>query len=96
MKTFINILIISFLSVSFAEAQDTFNNHPVKVTTWRGKVLKYIDRELAIKLKPGIQFDQINQILSQHNAVVMKSPDQLGWFWIELPEGSDIFSVIDG
>lgn len=94
MKPLIYILISFFLIVYSADAQITYHNKPVKVTDWRNQTWKYVDLELAIKLKPGIQLNQISQALSHHNATVKNYQDMLGWRWIELPEGSDIFSVI--
>lgn len=67
----------------------------VKTALWNKQQIEYVDGEIAVKLKKGFTKNQFQPALSKHKAQVKQDFDELGWGWIELPEGADIFKVID-
>jgi subtilisin family serine protease len=62
---------------------------------WNNRTVKYIEGEIAIKLKKGFSSDNIKPILQKFKAQIKKEFDELGWGWIEVPKGVDIMPVID-
>lgn len=76
-------------------SQKQISGKEVKTALWNKQQIEYVDGEIAVKLKKGFTKSQLQPALSKHNARVKQDFDKLGWGWIELPEGVDIFKVID-
>jgi serine protease len=76
-------------------AQHQISGKEIKTTIWNNQQVEYVDREIAVKLKKGFSALHIQSTLSQYQASIKQNFDELGWGWIELPAGTDIFPVID-
>jgi len=85
---------IAFVFTSAAAAQENVRLKAIKSGRWKGNEIKYVEREIAIKLRTGISDNEIGSILALYKARVTQDFDDLRWGWIELPEGLDIFPVI--
>jgi len=88
------LAMIAFVFTSAAAAQESVRLKEIKSGRWKGREIKYVEREIAIKLKAGISENEIRSILALHKAKIKQDFDELRWGWIELPEGVDIFPVI--
>lgn len=91
---FVIIILFLVLSVSI-NAQEMFSGKRIISGTFEGRAMKYVDGEIAIKLKEGFQRESISDALLSLNASIKRDFDELGWGWIELPEGTDIIPVIE-
>jgi subtilisin family serine protease len=92
-KIGIFITVIFLFSCSLS-SQQKLGDRLIKKGIWNDKLVEYVDRQIAIKLKSGVQVQNVQHLLAQHKAVTIDSFDKLHWGLIELPEGVDIFSVI--
>jgi len=63
--------------------------------TWQGYEVEYTDGQISIRLREGYDSERIREIISQYDGELVINFDKLGWGLAQLPEGSDIFSVID-
>lgn len=75
-------------------AQQQVGGKTVRTGIWMGREVKYIDGEIALKLKPTAQRNNVNTLLSQLSANVKFDFDSLRWGLIELPANADAISVI--
>ena len=94
------LLSIAFLLVvlfSFGPlfAQQTIGGKLIKKGIWNNRQIEYADRQIAVKLKTGVQAEDANTVFSRYSATAVKPFDKLRWGLIELPEGRDIFPVMD-
>jgi len=103
MKHFKLLFLVSFIgceiifAVSFERlaAQQIIGGRTIKKGVWKGRQIEYVDRQIAIKIKNDVQVQDVNILVSQQSGRFVKRFDKLRWGLIELPEGSDIFPVID-
>src|SRR5690606_21036242 len=90
------VIIISFFLLNISiNAQDMFAGKRIVTGIFEGKAMKYVDGEIAIKLKEGYQRESISDALLYLNASIKQDFDELGWGLIELAEGTNIISIIE-
>lgn len=89
-------VILSFLTAFNVQlkAQEMVAGKKVITGTYKGESVKYIDGEIAIKLKVGFKKENINDLLLNVKAKVIQDFDEIGWGWIELPKNTDVLSTI--
>jgi hypothetical protein len=88
-------LVVTFiLIVTTSFAQQKVAGKAIKSGIWNGQEVKYIDGEIAIKIKEGVSPTQLNPMLNQFQAKIKQNFDELRWGWVELPESTDIMQVI--
>lgn len=87
-------LIFSMLISSLTIAQERIAGKLVKTGIWNGRLVEYVDGEVAIKLSVGSSSGQLSDFLNQIQARIKQDFDELRWGWIELPTGTDIMPVI--
>jgi len=87
--------VVAFIMIgSTSFAQQRVAGKAIKSGIWNEQEVKYIDGEIAIKIKEGVSPTQLNPILSQVQAKIKQNFDELRWGWVELPEGTDIMPAI--
>jgi hypothetical protein len=90
------VIVISFLVLNVTiNPQEMFAGKRIITGTFEGKAMKYVDGEIAIKLKEGFYGESISNALLNLNASIKQDFDELGWGLIELLEGTDIMPVIE-
>jgi len=75
-------------------AQERINGRAVLTTTWKNQEIKYVQGQVAAILKAGREKADIQTLLDQHSASVVREFDKLNWGLIEISGSGDIFSVI--
>jgi len=88
------LIVTSILVSSQSPAQQTVAGKSIKSGIWNGRVVEYVDGEVAIKLKDGTPPGQLSSTLNQFQATIKQDFDELRWGWIELPAGTDIMPFI--
>ena len=88
------VVLVSTVFSAASLAQVGVNTKEIKSGIWKGLEVKDVDREIAVKLKPGFSESDIRPFLGLHKAKVKQHFDELRWGWIELSEGEDIMPVI--
>lgn len=87
------VCVAVFINTSYS--QNLIGGKQIKKAIWNNQEVEYVDREIAVKLKKGFSASHIQSALSKHQASIKQDFDELGWGWIELPAGTDIFPVIE-
>lgn len=95
LKIFLAILVfmIAFTSEDLI-AQQIIGGKVVKRGIWNNKEVEYADGQIALKLKSGVQMQSVIPLINKLNATIVENFDKLRWALLELPTGTDIFSVI--
>jgi len=88
------LAVIWILFIAMSYSQEKLGGKEIKTGIWNGHEVKYMDGEVGVKLKPGTSPAQLNAVLNQLNARIKRKFDELGWGWLELPEGKDVMSAI--
>jgi thermitase len=91
-------VVFLFVLLSLGEnghAQNMIGERRIRKGKWRNQQFEYVDRLIAVKIKAGVQTQDINAELRRRGASLVKDFDKLRWGLIELPEGRDIFAVLD-
>lgn len=76
-------------------AQQMINGRIIRTGIWKNQQIEYIDRQIAVKLKYGVQMHDVNATFNKFNGNLIESFDKLRWGLVEIPEGKDIFPIID-
>lgn len=83
------------MSQSFAE----FKGHPVRVTNYKGRTIRYVAGQLFVKLKAPYRENDAAQarILKflPDEASIQQPPNKLGWVVVDLPEDADVIEIIN-
>jgi hypothetical protein len=66
----------------------------VKRGIWKGEEIEYVDRQVSIKVKPGVGKAQLTQAVEMLRGRFLEEIDVLRWTVIELPERTDVFDAI--
>ncbi|GEM_PF-2888627 len=89
----IGCLLMLMFSFEYMFAQQTVGRRLIKKGIWKNQQIEYVDRQIAVKLKTGVQLHEVNAMVAQYKGNIVENFDKLRWGLIELPEGIDIFSV---
>ncbi|MDI6766764.1 MAG: S8 family serine peptidase [Bacteroidota bacterium] len=74
--------------------QNLISGKEIKTTIWNNQEVQYVDREIAVKLRPGIQSASAINSLNQLGAVIRQNFDRFGWGLIEIPTQMDVFNAM--
>ncbi len=66
----------------------------VKRGMWKGEEIEYVDRQVSIKVKPGVSKAQLTPAVEMLRSRFLEEIDVLRWTVIELPERTDVFDAI--
>lgn len=100
-KIFVAILLISTAFTVLADrliAQVRIHGKEVKNIVWKGKAVRYVDREIAVKRRSAASVADATALLNSVGGVKMQDFDELGWALIELPENAkplDVLATLD-
>ncbi|MFQ6094082.1 MAG: S8 family serine peptidase, partial [bacterium] len=67
----------------------------VKTGLWRGEEIEYAEGDIIFQLKPGYTTADLQDLLSAHNAVLIKDVDILNTGKVEVAGSVDLFKVIE-
>lgn len=82
------------LNASIGFSQQMVGGKAIKSGAWGGRIVEFVDGEVAIKLKVGSSSSQLSATLNQFQAKIKQDFDELRWGWFELPAGTDIMPII--
>ncbi len=85
-------LVLFTLETSFT--QERVAGKLIKTGFWNGREIRFVEREVAVKITPSATPSQISDLLTKVNATLKSPFDVLGWGVLELPEGESEFSAI--
>ncbi|MGD1007418.1 MAG: S8 family serine peptidase [Ignavibacteriaceae bacterium] len=85
------LFLILVLSFHYTIAQQT---RIIKQGVWNNHQVEYISNQIAVKIKKGVNIQDIAPVFSKFNATVIKNFNKLGWGLIEVPQDSDIIPII--
>jgi subtilisin family serine protease len=86
---------LSFLwlfSVTALLAQNFVGGKRIKQGLWENRQIDYVDGDIAVILKAGVNKNNILPLLQKHGATIKRDFDKLGWGLIELPTSHDVLS----
>jgi hypothetical protein len=90
---FAAIILLSVLSISvFAQAQILQDR--VKRGIWKGEEIEYVDRQVSIKVKPGVGRAQPTPAVEILRGRFLEEIDVLRWTVFELCERADVFDAV--
>jgi len=76
------LLVLGFLwlfSVATLFAQNLVGGKRVKQGVWGNRQIEYIEGEIAVILKAGVNKNDILLLLQKHGATIKRDFDKLGW-----------------
>jgi len=91
------ILTVGVLVVPDTFCQQTIRrigDKEIKTGLWNGQQIEYVEREIAVKLKPNARRTQADSTISYLGARVKNEFDNIGWGFIELIGSGDIMATI--
>jgi thermitase len=99
MKNYVTVYLIfslCFVSIALSHVSERENhNITIKQGIWRGKTLEYVDGEILLKLKQGVQRSDLINILEDYEAEIIRECNAVRWAKIRIPQDTDVFAVID-
>ena len=87
-------ILFSYFVVCLLFASPVTHAQQIRTGTWQGYEVEYVDGQISIRLREGYNPERITEIVSRYEGEIVINFDKLGWGLAQLPEGSDIFSVI--
>lgn len=75
-------------------AQEKISGKQILQGTWKGRVVKYVSGELAIKLRTGTNTQSLTSLFRRLHSRIKQDFDKLGWGWVEVPDTSDIMALV--
>ncbi|MGA9118577.1 MAG: S8 family serine peptidase [Bacteroidota bacterium] len=91
----VELIFARVLLFESAYAQNMLGNRRIKEERRNDRLIEYVDRSISVKIKSGVQAHDIKAVLDLHGASLVKDFDKLRWGLIDVPEGSDLFGVMD-
>jgi len=89
------LVYIFLITTVFGVNQKAFAQD-IKRGLWNGQEIDYVDRQVCVKMVDGASQSDIIPLANSFGATFLSSFDILRWAVIELPEGTDIFPVLEG
>lgn len=89
------ICAILFLQCTLLFCQQTIGGRQILKGNWRNHQIEYVDGQILLKLNRATTRDSALSVLSRFQANLIDDFDVLQWGRIELPEGQDIFPVMN-
>ena len=91
-EAFLLILVLPFCLVL---AQETVGGRLIKKGSWKNRQIEYVDRQIVVRIKFDVRMQDVKAVIGKHNGKLVEGIDIHRWGLIELPEGADIFQVIE-
>ncbi len=96
LKRYFSILIFTLCSTfTILYSQDKISGRQIKTGIWKNQTIEYVDGQIAVKIKPDVNKNDLFALMSGYNAKLKEDIDKLRWALFELPEGNDIFPVMN-
>ena len=88
-------IILTFLlsSSSVLTLAQERNLLKTRKAVWDEKEVEFVHNSIAIKLRRGADHQSLENLFNRFNARISQPFDELGWGWVELPEGEDIIPI---
>ena len=71
------------------------HSQQIRSHPWKGEEIEYVGGRIDIKLRVGFNSEAIIEVVSRHGGKIVADFDDLGWGLAQLPEETDIFTVIE-
>lgn len=86
-------IIILFVFAMLCYSQNN-NDFVISEGTWKCKIVKYVDKQLMVKIKSGSSLISATNFVCSNGGIILKDFDALGWCLIKFPNNPKIIDFI--
>ncbi|MBI3193622.1 MAG: hypothetical protein HYZ34_04020 [Ignavibacteriae bacterium] len=72
-----------------------FSQDEIMQGYYQGEQIEYIGNQICVKIRPNVDVQTVSALFSNYDGELISNFNSLRWGVIQLPQGSDIFPLID-